>query len=114
MEVLEEMSGRELLGLTYTGPFDELPAQNTPGGVFPYGETGGGRTAAESHRVIAWNEVSEAEGTGLVHIAPGCGAEDQQLGNENDLPFIAPLDESADFHGRLRAVHRAQRQRSGR
>ena len=22
-------------GLTYDGPFDELPAQNTPGGVFP-------------------------------------------------------------------------------
>src|SRR5580704_3301401 len=97
VEVLEEMPGRDLLGLTYSGPFDELPAQNAPGGVFPYGETGNGRTAAESHRVIAWNEVSEAEGTGLVHIAPGCGAEDQQLGHENNLPFIAPLDESANF-----------------
>jgi len=97
VEVLEELSGRDLLGLTYTGPFDELPAQNTPGGLSPYGETGGGRTAAESHRVIAWTEVSEAEGTGLVHIAPGCGAEDQQLGHENNLPFIAPLDESAIF-----------------
>jgi isoleucyl-tRNA synthetase len=47
--------------------------------------------------VIAWSAVSEAEGTGLVHIAPGCGAEDQQLGKENELPFIAPLDESAVF-----------------
>ena len=97
VEVLEELSGRDLLGLTYTGPFDELPAQNTPGGVFPYGQTGGGKTSAESHRVIAWSEVSEAEGTGLVHIAPGCGAEDQQLGHENQLPFVAPLDESAVF-----------------
>ena len=41
--------------------------------------------------------MSEGEGTGLVHIAPGCGAEDQQLGRENNLPFIAPLDESAIF-----------------
>ncbi len=97
VEVLEEIPGRDLIGLTYTGPFDDLPAQNAPGGVFPYGETGGGRTSAESHRVIAWNEISEAEGTGLVHIAPGCGAEDQQLGRENSLPFIAPLDESAVF-----------------
>ena len=97
IEVLEELPGSKLLGLTYTGPFDDLPAQNTPGGVFPYGQTGGGKTAAESHRVIAWKEISEAEGTGLVHIAPGCGAEDQELGRENNLPFIAPLDESSVF-----------------
>ena len=79
--------GRDLIGLTYKGPFDELPAQQTPGGVFPYGDPGGGKTPAEAHRVIAWKEVSEAEGTGLVHIAPGCGAEDQELGKENALPF---------------------------
>jgi len=97
VEVLAELPGRDLLGLTYRGPFDDLPAQNTPGGVFPYGITGGGKTSAESHRVIAWDAISEAEGTGLVHIAPGCGAEDQQLGKENGIPFIAPLDEAATF-----------------
>jgi isoleucyl-tRNA synthetase len=97
VEVVEELPGSALLGLTYTGPFDDLPAQTIPGGVFAYGETGGGRTAAESHVVIPWDEVSDAEGTGLVHIAPGCGAEDQELGHRYKLPFIAPLDESALF-----------------
>ncbi len=97
VEVIEEVAGRDLIGLTYTGPFDDLPAQTTPGGVFAYGDPGGGRTAAESHVVIGWDEVSEAEGTGLVHIAPGCGAEDQELGKKYGLPFIAPLDESAKF-----------------
>ena len=97
VEALEELPGRDLLGLTYDGPFDQLAAQNTPGGVFPYGETGGGATAAAAHRVIGWSAVSEAEGTGLVHIAPGCGAEDQELGKDNLLPFLAPLDESANF-----------------
>jgi isoleucyl-tRNA synthetase len=97
VEVLEELPGRDLLGLTYDGPFDTLAAQNTPGGVFPYGDPGGGATAAAAHRVIAWNAISEAEGTGLVHIAPGCGAEDQELGKDNGIPFIAPLDESAIF-----------------
>jgi isoleucyl-tRNA synthetase len=97
IEVLEELPGKDLIGLAYIGPFDELPAQNAPGGVFPYGDTGGGKSAAESHRVIGWSEISEAEGTGLVHIAPGCGAEDQQLGRDNNLPFIAPLDESSVF-----------------
>ena len=47
--------------------------------------------------MIAWKEISEAEGTGLVHIAPGCGAEDQQLGKDNGIPFIAPLDDSSVF-----------------
>lgn len=97
VEVVEELPGKDLIGLTYTGPFDDLLAQQTKGGVFPYGETGGGKTAAAAHRVIAWKEISEAEGTGLVHIAPGCGAEDQELGKENGLPFIAPLDESSTF-----------------
>ena len=97
VEVVQELPGRELLGLAYEGPFDDLPAQKKAGGVFPYGETGEGKSAAEAHRVIGWKEVSEAEGTGLVHIAPGCGAEDQELGKENKLPFIAPLDESSVF-----------------
>jgi len=97
VEVLEEMPGSALLGLTYDGPFDELPAQNTPGGVFPYSHTGGEATAKAAHRVIAWSAISAEEGTGLVHIAPGCGAEDQELGKDNELPFIAPLDESSVF-----------------
>ena len=48
--------------LTYAGPFDELPA-----------------AAGVAHRVIPWDEVSDAEGTGIVHIAPGCGQEDFAL-----------------------------------
>ena len=37
-------------------------------------------SAAQAHQVIPWDEVGETEGTGIVHIAPGCGAEDFQLG----------------------------------
>jgi len=81
--VLDEKPGRELIGWTYDGPFDELPViADALRQVRPY-----------PHRVIAWDEVGEAEGTGLVHIAPGCGAEDFQLGLEYDLPAVAPLDE---------------------
>ncbi len=75
-EVIEEMPGKALLGLTYTGPFDYLPAQKDV-----------------VHKVIPWEEVSETEGTGLVHIAPGCGKEDFALGKEFGLKTIAPLDE---------------------
>ncbi|MCB0215233.1 MAG: class I tRNA ligase family protein, partial [Chloroflexi bacterium] len=37
------------------------------------------------------------EGTGVVHIAPGCGAEDFRLSKELGLPIIAPLDENGVY-----------------
>ncbi len=79
-EVLDTLPGRALVGVRYAGPFDELPAQR---------ET--------DHQVIPWEEVSAAEGTGLVHIAPGCGAEDFALSRVHALPVIAPLDENGVF-----------------
>ena len=79
-EVLGEVTGRELVDLTYRGPFDELPvAQNL------------------RHRVVAWDEVSDAEGTGIVHIAPGCGKEDFQLSKEFALDVIAPVDDEGVY-----------------
>ena len=79
-EALEETTGEKLVGRRYRGPFDELPAQQ---GV--------------EHRVIPWEEVSEGEGTGIVHIAPGAGKEDFALGKEFSLPTIAPLDEFGNY-----------------
>jgi isoleucyl-tRNA synthetase len=75
-----EVAGRGLVRLTYRGPFDELPAQQ---GIV--------------HRVIEWDEVSEAEGTGVVHIAPGCGQEDFALSKQFDLPVIAPIDQFGNY-----------------
>ena len=49
------------------------------------------------HRVIPWKEVSEGEGTGIVHIAPGAGKEDFALGKEFGLAVIAPLDEFGNY-----------------
>jgi isoleucyl-tRNA synthetase len=82
VQVEEELAGADLVGWRYEGPFDELPAVRA---AFADGY---------EHRVVAWDEVGEAEGTGIVHIAPGCGAEDFQLGKALGLPVIAPLDES--------------------
>ena len=47
--------------------------------------------------VIAWDAVGETEGTGIVHIAPGCGKEDFALGKEHHLVAVAPLDEAGVF-----------------
>jgi len=81
-EVLGTLPGAEMVGWTYDGPFDELPAA---------------AEAVAAHRVIAWNQVTGTEGTGIVHIAPGCGKEDFDLSRELDLPVIAPIDESGVF-----------------
>ena len=103
-EVIGELTGSEMLGWSYAGPFDEIEAQNYPGG-FPSQiadvaikqQWGPAQPAREIHRVIPWDAVSEVEGTGIVHIAPGCGKEDFALGKEQRLVPIAPLDETGVF-----------------
>jgi isoleucyl-tRNA synthetase len=79
-EVVEERPGSDLVGWRYRGPFDELAAQS---GV--------------AHRVVGWDEVSEGEGTGVVHIAPGAGKEDFALGQEQGLAVLAPLDDDGVY-----------------
>ena len=59
------------------------------------------------HRVVPWDEVGEEEGTGIVHIAPGCGAEDYQLGKALGLPVVAPLNEDGHYLRRLRLAEPA-------
>ncbi len=89
-EVLEERIGADLVGWRYAGPFDDLAAVRS---AF----AGAGDRPAYEHRVVAWDEVGEDEGTGIVHIAPGCGAEDFALGKSLGLPMLAPLDENGVF-----------------
>ncbi len=36
--------------------------------------------------MIPWDEVTLDDGTGIVHIAPGCGSEDFELARGHDLP----------------------------
>ena len=77
----EVKQGEEMVGWRYEGPFDILE----PG-------------SKVAHRVIPWDEISTEEGTGIVHIAPGCGAEDFELGKVNDVPMIMPVDELGLFY----------------
>ncbi len=91
--VLEERSGADLVGWTYRGPFDHLPAVRD---AFAEGRDGAGE-AGYVHRVVPWDEVGEDEGTGIVHIAPGCGAEDFGLARAEALPIVAPLDDSGHY-----------------
>ncbi len=90
-EILEERPGSDLAGWRYAGPFDDLAAVRK---AFAAGASPIAADAPYEHRVVAWDQVGEEEGTGIVHIAPGCGAEDHALGKALGLPMIAPLDDS--------------------
>ena len=110
-EVLEERPGSDLVGWRYSGPFDELPAVRDAFAKGTRDEPG----QPYEHRVVAWDEVGEEEGTGIVHIAPGCGAEDYQLGKALGLPVVGPIDEEGLYYdgfgwlSRLEAPNVAER-----
>jgi len=75
-KVIEKKKGSDLEGLGYIMPYADLePQKESP------------------HKVVLWDLASEEEGTGIVHIAPGCGAEDFDLGKKIGLPAISPLDQ---------------------
>jgi len=80
-QFVETLRGSELVGWRYEGPFDDL-----------------GPGAAVEHRVIPWDDVAMDEGTGVVHIAPGCGGEDFELSRVHDLPVLTPVDEAGRFY----------------
>jgi isoleucyl-tRNA synthetase len=87
-EFVERAPGADLVGLRYEGPFDHLPA-----------------VAEVEHRVIPWGDVSLEEGTGIVHIAPGCGAEDFELSGIHELDVLMPVDEAGRFYADYGWLH---------
>lgn len=83
-KIIKEFPGKELDNLKYQDMFDELEAVKKS-------------MKKEKHRVILWKDVSEEEGTGIVHIAPGCGQEDFQLSKELKFPVVDPTDEESRY-----------------
>jgi len=81
--VLEEFPGKKLAGISYVPPLLE--------------ETGG-KTGGKLHRVLLSQEyVTMTDGTGLVHMAPGHGEEDFDIGQRNGLPVLSPVDPAGRF-----------------
>ena len=54
--------------------------------------------AKYTHRIITWEEVSASEGSGIVHIAPGCGKEDFDLSKEHKIPVLMPIAEDGVYY----------------
>ncbi len=77
--IVKEMKGSKLLGEKYERIFDYLPVSK------------------KGFYVIQGDFVSTEDGSGIVHIAPAFGEDDYNVGRENDLPFLQPVDKSGNF-----------------
>ena len=82
--VTHRVPGRDLIGLHYRRPFDDvLPTPGAPGG--------------SGWRVVDGPFVEADEGTGIVHLAPAFGEVDRQAGRQHDLPTLNPVGPDGRF-----------------
>ena len=105
-EIEGTVKGSDLVGIKYSGPFDDLEAQTELGG-YPFTDEklkSKGINGVNTHQVIdagkdsIGNDIVVAgEGTGIVHMAPGCGDIDYKIGKKMGFINIAPLDAEAKF-----------------
>ncbi|ETR67554.1 MAG: Isoleucyl-tRNA synthetase, partial [Candidatus Magnetoglobus multicellularis str. Araruama] len=73
-QVIAKLKGQELASLFYTHPFIE---QESP--------------------VVTAEYVSNEDGTGIVHIAPGHGYDDYLVGLKYKLPIVMPVNDQGCF-----------------
>lgn len=88
-KVLSELKGSELVGKTYQPPFSYIKAER-------------------SNVIVGASFVTDASGTGIVHMAPAHGEDDYKACRENGISFVNVVDASGkytdtvtDFAGRF-------------
>lgn len=79
VEIIKEFKGEELLGLEY----EQLLPFHTPEG--------------KAFVVVHGDYVTLSDGTGIVHIAPAYGEDDNLIAQQNKLAFINLVDPTGKF-----------------
>lgn len=74
VDIITKISGKDLEGMQVLHPFIQ-----------------------RSSRAVLGEFVSLEDGTGIVHIAPGHGEDDYEIGLKYDLDIYAPVDERGKF-----------------
>lgn len=88
-EVIKTFIGKNAVGIRYEAPFDSLERVQEAKEKHP----------DTFHTVIDGTDiVSETEGTGILHVAPGQGQEDFQLGKKYNLSVIELIEEDATYY----------------
>lgn len=78
-EVVREFKGEELLGMEYEQMFKFYTPKE------------------KAFYIVHGDFVTLTDGTGIVHIAPAYGEDDNMLGKQNNLPLINLVDEEGKF-----------------
>ncbi|MEJ3404034.1 isoleucine--tRNA ligase [Rathayibacter sp. YIM 133350] len=78
------IAGRELEGISYDRLFDYYADVERFG-------------LQNAWRIVVADYVTTDDGTGMVHIAPAYGEEDQKVSEANGIPVIVSLDEGGRF-----------------
>ncbi len=88
LNIVEEFKGEKLLGTEYIHPLhDKIPQFKKMKKKHP-----------NLHTVVLSQEfVDFSAGTGLVHMAPGCGPEDYEVGREYNIPPFNNLNQKGEF-----------------
>ena len=73
VEVIEKYKGTDLVGQSYEQLIPEISVEG------------------KAFQVVADNYVSDADGTGIVHIAPAFGEDDNRVCRENEIGFVNPV-----------------------
>jgi isoleucyl-tRNA synthetase len=81
IRILEEYKGVKLVGLKYEP-------------LFPYFKELENKKAFV---VVPGHHVTIESGTGVVHIAPGFGEDDAEIGKKAGLPSVCPVDDEGKF-----------------
>ena len=98
VEVVATSSGGALVGLRYRHPF-VAGVDGRPGPDFSEQPDAAMRGSDPSgvYRVVSADYVTLEDGTGLVHTAPGHGAEDYLTGLREKLPVYCPVTEDGTY-----------------
>ena len=84
-EVRDRWTGAAMAGWRYQRPFDFLDPV----------------AGKDGWRVVTADYVSDDDGSGIVHIAPAFGEDDAQVGRDENLPVLNPVDADATFDHRV-------------
>ena len=82
--VVATMLGSELVGRRYTPLFDYFTDTDAFG-------------TEHAFQVIGGDFVTVEDGTGIVHLAPGFGEDDQNVCNAVGIPTLCPMDEHGQY-----------------
>ena len=77
--VEEKIKGSDLVGLKYCPVFNYFAKQ------------------PNAFKVLSAEFVNTEEGTGIVHMAPGFGEDDQAICEDNDIKTVCPVDSRGQF-----------------